>query len=174
MKKYKVGDVVWVASFEHTKKTKPCPVCFGELKITLILGNGDQVVLPCDYCGKGYDGPKGYVSDYEYIADAKKEVITAVNITQTAAGEKIEYRSKHYILYPDKILDTEKDAIQRSNELAAEYKKERETQARHIKNNTNKTYSWNAGYHMRAVKQAKHDLEYHEKMATICKQRSKK
>jgi len=65
---FKIGDVVYFASAGQRQVDIPCPVCFGKREVTLILGNGDSVELPCDYCGKGYDGPRGYVLEYEYAA----------------------------------------------------------------------------------------------------------
>jgi len=170
--RYKVGDIVWMATFDNVPVTKTCPICNGDLKVTLILGNGTHISLPCDYCGNGYESPKGYIEEYEYVAEPKRQIITTVNIAETCVGEEIEYRSNQYCLYPDKMFDTKEDAMQYSNELAAKYTLDRETKADYIKKNQNKSYSWNAGYHMREVTRSKKQVEYHEKMAVICKTKS--
>jgi len=39
MERFKIGDKVWVARYsENTAISVPCPVCYGKLKVTLILG----------------------------------------------------------------------------------------------------------------------------------------
>jgi len=62
---YNVGDKVWHAAFKSIQVEKPCIVCYGEKQVTVILGNGDRVVTPCDYCGKGFDGATGVMRVYE-------------------------------------------------------------------------------------------------------------
>lgn len=170
---YKVGDVVWWATAENKQIEKVCPICFGTLKVTLILGNGNQVVLPCDYCKCGCDGPFGTVREYEFVSGVKQMVIDHVFIQQQVSGDVVEYRSDHYCLDQENIFDTREAAEQRVIEICANMKLEQETRAENIKKNTNKSYSWNAGYHMREVKEAKKRIEYHERMAVLCKAKSK-
>ncbi len=55
MPKFKVGDTVWVAKCRYEPVQKLCPTCFGKKEVTLILGNGDSVILPCNSdLGYGY------------------------------------------------------------------------------------------------------------------------
>ena len=61
---YNVGDIVFYASNDSREERIPCPVCFGKLQVIVILGNGTEVLVDCGYCGKGYEGPKGYVTKY--------------------------------------------------------------------------------------------------------------
>jgi len=171
--KIKIGDKVWHACCGTKQIKVECPICYGKLAVTLILGNGDKVELPCDYCGKGYGYPQGVVTEWEYIAEPEQREITNIRCEITGTGEKREYLSGHYILYPDIIFPTREDALGKCEEIKKKLEHEQETQAKHIKGNVNKTYSWNAGYHMRIVKKAKIDIEYHSKKAIICKSKAK-
>ena len=178
-KKYNVGDKVWWADCGTRQVRKDCPVCFGRLEVTLLLGNGEAVILPCDYCGKGFDGPRGYTVEYEYVAEPKEIFIREVRTVDRGAEATHEYfttegyPSYNYILYIDDIFDTEQEARERCRERIRKYEEEQFNQIECIKAQKHKSFSWNAGYHMREVKRAKRQVEYHEKMARICKERSR-
>jgi hypothetical protein len=40
---FKIGDTVWVPDCGNRQKQIPCPVCFGKLRVTIILGNEETV-----------------------------------------------------------------------------------------------------------------------------------
>jgi len=173
MKKYNVGDKVWVAWVERRDVTELCPVCFGKLQVLLTLGNDDTVTLPCDYCGKGYNAPVGTVTEARYGSGAELKTIETVDVTQTASGETYEYHSGHYILRPERVFDTKEEALLCCESIAQELNKEQETRAEYIKKDVKKSFSWNAGYHLREAKRKEGEAEYHRKKAAICKSRGK-
>lgn len=171
----KIGDKVWVAIHEKRKVTKECPICFGKKMVTLILGNNDSVILPCAYCGRvGYDPPKGIITEYEFVTKAETRIIDKIEKTVDEKGEHVEYRSGHYVLYPDKIYATKEEAEIKSKELCEEAKKEQETRAEYLKKDIKKSFSWNAGYHLRESKKHFSDAKYHMEKAVLCKERIKK
>lgn len=169
----KIGDMVWWARCETRGVRKPCIVCYGKLEVVLILGNGEQVNLPCDYCGKGYEGPKGYTDEYEYIAKPELVKMDSIQSNQTCEGTKNEYRYGNYILNDDIIFDSKEDAEEKCKEIAAKYEKDLVTETEHIKANVNKSFSWNAGYHMKNIKDLQRQIGYHESRMIACKQRVK-
>jgi len=172
---YNVGDSVWVASFELREEQIPCPVCFGTLRVTLILGNGESLTLPCDYCGKsGYEGPRGYVTEYRREPRCKSATISAREIRENGVETEIHYSSPDSHSYrPADVFETQAEAIADAQRRADEMAKEEETRAYHIKKNVNQTYSWNAGYHLREAKRLKEQIAYHERKAVLCKAKSK-
>lgn len=172
-KKFKVGDKIYVSHFGRREIKVNCPVCFGKRVVRLILGDDSIVEMPCECCGRGYEPAKGYVVDWRMDAGAKKRTITQVETKQTQEGELVEYRSDHYIHQPQDIFTTEKEALADSKRKADKYNLEHETKAEFIKGKPDKNYSWNAGYHRRLVKKAEKEIEYHSKMAKICKERAK-
>ena len=178
---YKVGDRPWWAIYERLTNVEVlCPVCYGNCAVRLILGNGDEALLPCNYCGHSFDPPTGYVTEYQAVAKAEQVTIGIVNISETAAGQDREYRvAKNFVdgscwaPKPEDLFDTEEEANARATEKAEADRIEHETRAEHIKKNAHKSFAWNAGYHMREAKRHRHDIEYHERMAVVCKARGK-
>ncbi len=171
MTKFNIDDTVYLATCRNEEIKVPCPVCYGKLEVVLILGNDDKVTLSCDYCGKGYDGPKGYTREYKFIVAAKPVTITGVDSEKRADGEKIQYRSGCYVYAEDQLFIKEEDALEKAKEVKAANDEEQNTRAKYIKHNVNKSFSWNAGYHFRCAKREREQAEYHEKKAALCKAR---
>ena len=170
-KVYNVGDMVWVASFGSQEVKVPCPVCYGNKEVTVILGNSDEVLVQCDYCGKGYEGPKGYITEYQYLAQAEQQTIKEIRVEKTRDSDKYEYIGEHrYYLHEEDMFDTEEEAYQRALEKAENYQQKQDNK---IKYKNEKSYTWNAGYHMREAKSKQHDVEYHLEKAKLCKAKSR-
>jgi len=174
MKKWKVGDQGWSANFGNRQKEIKCPVCFGKRQVTVILGDDSNVVVPCKYCDNGYEGPRGYVTEYEYCKDVKPVTIDKITTEESSDGADQYCMDGHYGYYPDKTLfRTKEEAEIVATERAKQYKRDQDTRAIHIKKEQNKTYTWNAGYHMREAKRDRASAERHEQQAIICKERAK-
>lgn len=56
------GTTLYRAEGNPSRIRVPCPVCAGKLALVVILGDGEEVGIECDNCGKGYSGPQGHVS----------------------------------------------------------------------------------------------------------------
>jgi hypothetical protein len=111
MTKYNVGDKVWWAYCANTMVRKQCPVCFGKLRVTLVLGDGTAIELPCQACAPGYESPKGYIEEWEWVAEPKQVTIDEVRSCRTHDEEVIEYYANHYILREGETLfKTKKEA----------------------------------------------------------------
>jgi hypothetical protein len=173
MKQYNVGDKVWYARVGMREVSMPCPVCYGKLAVTLILGNDNTVVLPCTFCAPGYSEPSGTITEYEWKAEPEEQAITGVNITINGNKEEREYRSNSYILYSEDVFSAREEALVRCEERIKQHEIEESTRVEHLKANAKKSFSWNAGYHLRQVKDHKKQMEYHERKAILCKARSK-
>lgn len=167
---YKIGDRVWLASYERREEKETCPICFGKLAVKLTLGNGDEMILPCEYCGKGYTTPTGQMTTYIRAARVEPLTITGMRIDE----DSVEYFSCHRCLDDENTFLTKTEALTRAKVLVAEQHKREETRAEYLKENQQKNYSWNAGYHMRSAKQARKQAEYHERMAILCKAKIRK
>jgi len=174
MDEFKVGDKVYVSKFGVIEYSVKCPVCFGKRVVTLILGDDSAVELECDYCKNGI-GTKssGYRKKLKREAGTDYVLITEVRIKKTHAKEETEYMSNNYIYYSKDVFAEEAKALAASTKRAELYNIDQRTKAEFIKANAFKSYSWNAGYHMNAVKDAEEKLTYHSEKAKICKDRSK-
>jgi len=172
-KTYSVGDKVWWARCGTDRIKKPCPICFGKRKVTLILGDESEVVLPCNYCAPGFESPTGTISEYEYIAAPEQVTIDRVSSETTPGGTKYEYRHEHWLLSPDIIFDTEEAALTKCEEIAEKLHKEETTRTEYLKKDKQKSFSWNAGYHLREAKRCRKEAERHEEKAVVCKERAR-
>ena len=167
---FKVDDVIYVAKFNKRKFYVDCPVCFKKGTVDLILGNGDIVTMPCEFCTNGAGtSPSGHVSDYRLEAGTEAIVVNEVEMKVTNQGQKVEYVSGYCLYQADVVFETADDAMKYAVLKVAEQNKELETKAEHIKGKPHKNYSWNAGYHMREARDHEKKIEWHKKMAVICK-----
>jgi len=173
MPKFKVGDTVWYAKCGLEQVRKICPTCYGKKEVTLILGNGDSVVLPCKGCAPGYNSPRGYIFEYEYIAEPEVIEISGMTIEIDHGEERVCYRGINRIYDEKDVWATEGEAKIVANEKKAQRDKDQITRAESIKKDIQKSFSWNAHYHIRHAKKDRESAEYHDKMAVICKAKIK-
>ena len=168
--KFQLGETAWLPRFYPMSPERvACPVCCGKRVVHLILGDDSVVELPCDYCGKGFEEPTGFIIEHRPVARAERAVIDSIT---TNSDGSVEYRTSAG-RFTNEAYATEAEATAAAHELAAADTRDRETRAEHVKENQAKSYAWNAGYHMREAKRNRKSAEYHEKMAVICKDRAK-
>ena len=166
---FKSGDSVWLANCGVREVTGPCPVCFGKRSVVVILGNDEQVQTPCDYCGKGWDGPRGVEIVHEWIAEPM--LVTVAGVRTDADGEKqsVDYRFyNNYIGREDDVFTTKEEAQVRCSEKANEHAEEERRRRECLKENATKSFSWHVGYHRRCIKQAERNLEWHRSRVIAC------
>lgn len=172
-KLFNLGETAWFARTGFQEIQEPCPICFGNKSVVVVLGNGDEVSVPCSYCGVAYMSPTGTIAAYRGEPAAERVTIAGREIRE---GEKTEVTYNGYggrFYYSYQLFETEAAALAASKELCEKELKDRETRAEWIKKDKIKSFAWNAGYHLRAAKKLRSDIEYHERMAVVCKSRSK-
>ena len=171
MKIFAIGDTAWWPHVGREPITAICSICFGQRKVTLILGNKEHVLLDCDYCGKGYKGPQGVETIYEFISRPEKVIITGIDIKESEQGiERTYYSGCHYFR---ELYETMEEAAAVCVTIKEKQELEESTRAEYIKANCKKNFAWNAGYHRRCAKKAREDAEYHERKAALCSARAK-
>ncbi len=173
-KEHNVGEVAWWATCGSKSIREVCPICSGNRVVGVILGNGEQVQVDCDYCGKGYEIARGYVEDrYEWVSDAKQITIDGKEITEGDKGRKVEYRYNNYHIDENRIFSTKEEAEACVVEMIAQHDREETEKIERRKEYANKSYAWHVGYHRRCAAKAKKDLEYHESKVVAMKKLSK-
>lgn len=173
MRIFNIGEVVWIARYGRREFQDPCPVCFGKLSVTVILGNGELVETPCSYCGLGWDGPRGWTSEYRIEPSVKSVIITGREI-QEGESTEVTYRGSGGHCYLQEIVfETEAEAFVKSEELCTKEIKDSEIRSEYIKKDKIKSFAWNVGYHLREAKRIREQIAYHERMAILCKERAK-
>jgi len=168
-----VGDKIWVMDVGRKETKKTCPVCFGNLNVTVILGDDTEVVCKCQYCVQGFGEPRGYVTEYIWKEAAKQEVITNVRVENDSNGMKVEYRAGCYVYYSDTVFETEEDALSACKIRSKGLKNQEDERNIRMQKSNIKNYSYQAGRHIKAANDSLRQAEYHKKLAAICKSRSR-
>jgi hypothetical protein len=165
--RFNIGDRVWVAAYGNVAARITCPVCYGNRAVTLILGNGDEVRLPCGHCSPGYESPRGYVTEYRAEARAYERVIDSVTVSTGA----VEYGAENYSFPEARAFATEAEALAAAEQIAAEAQQANERRADFGKEDAKRSFAWNAGYHLRESKRLREKADYHDRMAVLCKRK---
>lgn len=177
VERFKVGDTVWIPYAGQLQTSRPCRVCAGQKVVTLILGSGEHVQLDCGMCSKGYEQPSGIEEGWEFGADARSFHITGIEVVVDEEGEHVRYRSgsngSYSSIEHEKCHATYEEALANAGEQVAEAEREREARLAYKEKDTNKSYAWNAGYHLREAKRCRAEAERHEKKAVLLKTKSK-
>ena len=173
MKEYNIGDTVWWATGGTKEVRHKCPVCFGKVSVTVILGNGEHVETECDYCTKPYGSRGGSVVEWEWTTDVKQIVIEGKEVRENHEGRKVEYRHGSYILRDGIICDTKEEAEEARKSIAEKHHEEELERLQRGKEHNLKSYSWHVGYHQRCLKKAQAEIDYHSKKITYMKAKAK-
>lgn len=174
MPQFAVGDKAWYAKCQWEPIRQTCPTCFGKKEVTLILGNGESVLLPCGGCSPGYELPTGYISVYDYVVKPEPITITSMNIEINGDREKVTYYSGSYCFDDLDVFPTEEEARIKAEAKKKKLDEDQRTRVEYIKKNVHKSFTWNAHYHIREAKRHKKEALYHEEKARLCKERANK
>lgn len=162
MEEYNVGDKVWWAKYERREVQKTCPICFGKLRVRVILGDESQIETDCTYCERGFT-QYGYVTEYEYVSAVELVQITSKEVYEGANGRKVDYRHNHYCLDEKNSFRTKEEAEARLAEIIIETQKADLERVEYSKDRNPRKYSWHVGYYQRKKKEALREIEYADK-----------
>lgn len=153
-----LGDkIYWVESSTSYGKYVPCTICFGKLHVTLILGDGSQMTVECDFCKHGLDEPRGKAKTWEPAAFIRSGTISGIS---TRNG--IQYEVGHTSLKEHEVFSSEQEA---EPVYQAKLKEVTETAAEWFKNSfvtCTKKQTWSAGYHKSRIKDAERTISWHQ------------
>ncbi len=169
--KFNIGDTVFfIESHIHKTKTIPCPMCYGKLEVTIILGNGEKQLSRCGYCGHGIDAPTGKATTYAH----ETEIIgTRVKGISEGGETSWEYHTNSGSKKEYEIYATKEDAIP---EHAIREKETKERAQKWFEDsfiNAKKSQIWSAGYHKKEIKYYNERIEWHELHLGKIKERTK-
>lgn len=156
---FAIGQELWAPASYPEKVRVSCPVCFGTLAVIVEMGDGERVGVPCEACGKGYQGPQGFVEEWEYTPSARKFVVAGVKSMHDTrwwlVSEDGQERGFHE-LYP-----TEAEALAVSQQQSAEHH-ERNMQTRQRKRKDTKEATWSVRYHRDNIKDLERQIAWHQ------------
>lgn len=171
---FPVGSTAWWAHCGQREVTRPCPICFGKRRVTVILGNDEMISTPCDYCRKGFDGPTGTETEFEWVASPELFFINSVQTECDDSKTSARYRdARGYCVDDADLFATRAEAEARCDVRIAE-NAEHERQRRECrKEHAKKSFSWHVGYHRKEVLRATRDLAWHSARVVACAARAK-
>lgn len=168
---WKIGDVAWIAGTTPTKVQKPCPVCFGQRRVSVILGDASVVAIDCSHC-ETFDRPRGYVEEWAYEPKAVRVLIASVTAVD---GVVTDVRSSESdCVGADRLRETEEEALGESQAAEMERRDRDDQYALTRKNGSLRRASWLVGYHRSTAKRCREQAEYHEQRAAVLKSREVK
>lgn len=167
--KYKVGDEVWLATFEVSPAYITCPDCGGTGRLRVILADESIVSIGCRNCSCGYDPPTGRIKVYDRKPRAELTEITGCEIE----GAKIEWKTRaSYRVPEDELFDTEAAAMAVAKAKAEQFDRDERNRVNQKEKDTH-TWAWNASYHRKCIKEAERLIAYHTAKLNVAKVKAK-
>jgi hypothetical protein len=176
MKQFKVGDMVWVAYDGYHYREEMCPICFGKLKVNLILGNGDMLEMPCGYCEQG-GKPTGSTHIHEITYKVVQSKIHEVNRREYEHGVENTYYLADFRgppLRDSDVFDTESEAQVEVDKRRAKAEKDESEETERLKLNMKKSFTVNAGKHLTRAAELIAEAEDHKLKARLCTDKAKR
>ena len=160
---FEFGQVVFIArASSHDRQEIPCPVCYGKRRVTVILGNDEQVSIECEYCSHGCNPASGRASEWKPWSSVVETTVTGIKLEHG----KWCIECAAYVGSDAEIFTT-REAAEEARIVMFAAAIERAQACNHsMKYNGRKRLSWHVGYHRAAVRRAQHDLEYHGRKVT--------
>lgn len=156
---FRIGDVLWQASNGSNNVKVPCPVCNGDLAVTVILGDGERVGVPCEACGKGFNGPRGYIEEWQHDPAVSKFVIASI---QSFHADRWCVNSETGGWgYFNELFPSEDEAMARAVKNCAEqHERNMQSRQRHRKNV--KEAAWSIQYHRKQIADLERQIAWHQ------------
>lgn len=135
--KFKVGEVVFVATWEEAGKRVQCPDCLGqkEWKVTTAT---EEFSVPCRTCQSGFGPSPGYITKSEITPVSRRTVIGTIEIMVNPKEQYVTYvcqeggypkNTKYYlngtIHKEDELFHTEDEAMKAAKRIVVEERKRR-------------------------------------------------
>jgi hypothetical protein len=155
---FKIGEVKWMPAHAPRKIQVECPVCAGQLAVTVILGGGESVSVPCECCGKGWEGPRGVIEEWEYDPQAVRFEIASIASMHNGRWWVGSTDGAH-AEYTD-LRETEDEALAVSAERCAkQYEHNMATRARNKRDT--KEHTWSIQYHRKEIAHCEQRIAWH-------------
>lgn len=170
---HKIGDIVWFVQNTYKEHKVTCQDCFGDLCLTVIMGDGSKVSIPCAGCGSHTYGQysRGYNVVHQYEPKAISGRITGIVMDREETEYRIAFGGGSYYA-PKAVYATEAEALPEAVAMA-----EAQTVAALTsfqgKERPTRDWSWNATYHRGQVRDAERALAYHKSKLEVAKSKAK-
>jgi hypothetical protein len=173
--KFKLGDTVYMASYDLAEKTIVCPDCLGSAKVKVTLATGEEIMIECGACDPGgYQGSTGRICQYDYAIKIISLPVTGIALLSDDVEYQLgrnyggSYRVGTQNGINHRVYATEEEAQIGGEELRKKHE-DAENQRFLSKAKDHKTWAWNAAYHRKEIKRIERELQYHNSKIEVCK-----
>lgn len=168
--KFKIGDSVWIPRFNMVDKPVVCPDCLGRKALTVIMGDDSKVSIECTGCSQGYDPARGYIVLHEWKPTIEPTTVDTIKLN----GDGWLYSGNRFYEQPESgVFATDAEAMARAVEMGKAHEADELDRLENRKENTRRTWAWNATYHRRELKEAQRRVEYHSSKLNVAKAKAK-
>lgn len=141
---FAIGEKLWHAAPDPDAQWEVCDTCFGKLKITMILGNGERHTLNCAACTLGCGQPSGMIQTHRLRYAPKEFIPTKVSMS----GDEFHYSRDEsgQFAYAKSLTRDRGECQVMCDELNAKHAAEEHTRNIHIRIEKRRTMAWSVGY----------------------------
>lgn len=155
---FEIGQAWWAPRVYPEKVTVPCPVCFGKLAVVVELGDGERIGVPCEACGKGFEGPRGTIQEWAHTAGADEFVIADVKSMHHGRWWLVSTTGVEAAF--EDLRASEAEALAESARRCAE-QHESNMRSRQYKRKATKDASWSIQYHRKCIEDLELQIAWH-------------
>lgn len=141
---FAIGEELWHAAPDPAAQWEVCDTCFGKLKITMVLGNGEEHTLDCAACTLGYGQPSGRIQTHRIRYAPKEFIPTKVSMS----GDEFHYyrdESGQFAYAKDLIRDRAECQVM-CDELNEKHAAEEHGRTVHNRTSKRRDMAWSVGY----------------------------
>lgn len=150
---FEIGTTFWLADAGPRAVMVPCPVCAGKREVTLILGDGEHVRVPCEACGWGYDGPRGVIQEYDHTPTAKPFTVARL-VSMYWDGDYIIADELDNTTNFSYCYATEAEALAEAERRAEKAREEQYDRRQRQRRADGSRYAWSVRYHRERIQNA--------------------
>lgn len=154
-----IGETVYFAdACAYAQVRAQCPVCFGKLFVTLILGDESQEQIECSACGLGYDGPQGWINEHAATSSVTKGTISGISRSYSGAREwdyEVGGMRREHVFRTHDEAEAKRVELFAAAQVSAQDTKER------IIAGKKKGAAWSVRYHREHIKDLERRIEWH-------------
>lgn len=167
--KFNIGDEVFhvQSSMNYCVKV-PCTLCFGKLRVTVILGNEERVDTECQHCAHGIDPPSGQSITWRPHAHIIRGLISGVIHEYDGWRYQVEGCSAR----EDELFSTREEAVPVMETKLKEETERKEVYERDHFITATKKQVWSAGYHRNRIADCERSMNWHKARLCMIKDKS--
>lgn len=157
---FEIGKTYYRPKLGPTQVKNPCYVCKGQKYVTVIDGDSVAWEVDCEACNVGFEGSKGYVTQWEYVCGV--EPFTIKEVSSYSGGH---WYVKDYMgdgCSWDELYPTYEDAIRESHRRIAEHIEDNHKREVTSKKSMLAKRTWTLRYHQECLKKLRQQIDWHE------------